>query len=133
MINSHQKQELAKSFKALGDENRLQIVAYLLKQDLSISEIAEHFNISRQGVTKHVNVLSHGGIINIRNVGRERVCSVDRNKMAALQQQLKLWSQPDAKDQSAPSFQEAKTGPVSKNKEEKKVSSLADFLSSQGN
>ena len=64
-------------FDALADPTRRQIVEILAPgQEVTISDIARHFPISRQAVTKHLGVLEEAGVIAIEAKGRERVISL---------------------------------------------------------
>lgn len=61
-------------FAALGDEQRLAIVARLCKGGpLSIAKLAEGSEITRQAVTKHLHVLSDAGLVRGTRDGRESV------------------------------------------------------------
>jgi biotin operon repressor len=44
---------------------------------LSLSQISEQFDMSRQGVTKHVKLLEDAGLVQIKSQGRERFCEPD--------------------------------------------------------
>ena len=61
-------------FAALGDEIRLTLLDRLSRGGpASISTLSETFDVSRQAVTKHLNVLSDAGVITGRREGREHV------------------------------------------------------------
>ena len=61
-------------FAALGDPTRLAIVARLAAAGPhSISRLAEGSSISRQAVTKHLQVLAHAGLVRDARRGRERI------------------------------------------------------------
>lgn len=60
-------------FAALGDETRLRLVAALCDgQPKSIAQLAAGTPISRQAVTKHLQVLSKAGLVRGVKSGRER-------------------------------------------------------------
>ncbi|MCR9164356.1 MAG: ArsR/SmtB family transcription factor [Nannocystaceae bacterium] len=64
---------VAPLFAALGDETRLRIVSRLSRQgSQSISELCDVADVSRQAITKHLNVLCDVGMIVGERVGRER-------------------------------------------------------------
>lgn len=64
------------AFQVIADPSRRQIL-YLLTQDsLSINSLAEHFDMSRPAVSKHIRILKDAGFISIQDVGRERYCSI---------------------------------------------------------
>jgi DNA-binding transcriptional ArsR family regulator len=61
-------------FAALGDETRLAIVARLsMEGPLSISRLTEDAEMSRQAVTKHLDVLAEAGLVRDAKRGRERI------------------------------------------------------------
>jgi DNA-binding transcriptional ArsR family regulator len=58
---------------ALADPTRRSIVEILSDgQARSVSEITRHFGMTRQAVTKHLAVLSDGGILTCERHGRDR-------------------------------------------------------------
>jgi DNA-binding transcriptional ArsR family regulator len=61
-------------FAALGDETRLQIVARLCAGGpMSIAHLTRDASVTRQAVTKHLNVLAHAGLARSSRLGRESV------------------------------------------------------------
>ena len=59
-------------FAALGDPTRLLLVGRLIDgQTLSIAQLADGLDLTRQGVTKHLRVLQRAGIVRAKSVGRE--------------------------------------------------------------
>ncbi|MFZ6681554.1 ArsR/SmtB family transcription factor [Undibacterium sp. Tian12W] len=64
----------AQVFAALGDPTRLKLVAVLCAGGaFSISHLTQTTAISRQGVTKHLNVLAEAGVVSDIKIGRERL------------------------------------------------------------
>jgi len=69
---------IAGIFAALGDPTRLKLVAVLCAGGaFSIAQLTENTDISRQGVTKHLQVLSEAGIVRDVKIGRERLWQLD--------------------------------------------------------
>lgn len=61
-------------FAALGDETRLGLVAQLCERSpSSISELADGSPITRQAITKHLQVLERVGVVRGEMAGRERL------------------------------------------------------------
>ena len=50
-------------FKALSDENRRKILDLLRKGDLTAGEIAEHFEMSKAGISQHLAVLKNAELV----------------------------------------------------------------------
>jgi DNA-binding transcriptional ArsR family regulator len=66
-----------RTFAALGDPTRLDIVARLSAGPASVSELAEPTALSLRGVLKHVSVLEEAGLVRTVKVGRTRECRLD--------------------------------------------------------
>jgi DNA-binding transcriptional ArsR family regulator len=45
---------------------------------LTINSLAENFQMSRPSVSKHVKILYGAGFISIKDVGRERYCTLQK-------------------------------------------------------
>ncbi len=56
-------QAMVTVFAALADETRLDIVTRLAERDATLSELAEHYNMSIQAVSKHLSVLETAGVV----------------------------------------------------------------------
>jgi DNA-binding transcriptional ArsR family regulator len=73
---------LAHVFAALGDPTRLKLVAVLCAGGaFSISQLTESTEISRQGVTKHLNVLAEAGVVRDVKMGRERLWQLEPGRI----------------------------------------------------
>ncbi|WP_020653619.1 ArsR/SmtB family transcription factor [Massilia niastensis] len=65
---------LAEVFAALGDPTRLRLVSLLCAGGLlSIAQLTTGTDMSRQGVTKHLQVLADAGLVRDVKLGRERL------------------------------------------------------------
>jgi DNA-binding transcriptional ArsR family regulator len=65
---------VADVFSALGDPIRLKLVVILCTGEaFSITQLTANTHISRQGVTKHLQVLADAGLVHDVKMGRERV------------------------------------------------------------
>jgi len=70
-------QELDSVFAALSDPVRREILDRLDGHDLLVSEVAAHFPISLQAVSRHIQVLVHAGLVNQNRTGRISRCRLD--------------------------------------------------------
>jgi DNA-binding transcriptional ArsR family regulator len=63
-------------FRALGDDHRLRIFELLLQSPmpLTLGDVAEKFDISRQAISRHIARLQAAGLIDLVTRGRERYC-----------------------------------------------------------
>jgi DNA-binding transcriptional ArsR family regulator len=80
-------------FAALGDPTRIALLQRLAKGGpASISVLAESFETTRQGVTKHLHVLASAGIIEGERRGREHVWRLNPARLATAQRHLDVIS-----------------------------------------
>jgi DNA-binding transcriptional ArsR family regulator len=69
---------LAHVFAALGDPTRLKLVAMLCAGGaFSIAQLTADTDISRQGVTKHLQVLAEAGLVRDVKLGRQRLWQLE--------------------------------------------------------
>ncbi|HKP23437.1 MAG TPA: metalloregulator ArsR/SmtB family transcription factor [Dongiaceae bacterium] len=65
-------------FAALGDETRLLVLARLSDgHPQSISRLTSGTNLTRQAVTKHLQVLAHAGVVRNVRSGRESLFELE--------------------------------------------------------
>jgi DNA-binding transcriptional ArsR family regulator len=80
-------------FAALGDLTRLHVVSRLSSDGpKSITELAEGAEVTRQAVTKHLNVLSDAGLVRGFRRGREHVWELRKNQIEEARKILDLIS-----------------------------------------
>ncbi|HEV8177982.1 MAG TPA: metalloregulator ArsR/SmtB family transcription factor [Gemmatimonadales bacterium] len=80
-------------FAALGDENRLWLLARLgAGEPLSISRLTTGSGISRQGVTKHLRVLAGAGLVRSSRRGKESLWQLERRRLEEARRSLDLIS-----------------------------------------
>lgn len=78
-------------FAALGDPTRLALLQRLSRGGpASISVLADNFQTTRQGVTKHLHVLATAGIIDGQRRGREHVWAINPGRLAEAQRHLEV-------------------------------------------
>jgi DNA-binding transcriptional ArsR family regulator len=65
------------SYGALGHEIRRTMLELLRGDELRVTELAEPFDISLAGASKHIRVLEDAGLILRTVVGREHFLSLD--------------------------------------------------------
>ncbi|WP_026768776.1 helix-turn-helix transcriptional regulator [Asinibacterium sp. OR53] len=82
-------------FQAIADPTRRTILSLLLAQAMTPNALAEHFNSSRQAVSKHVSVLADCGLVRQEQSGREIYYHLNTQKMKEIDAWLepfrKLW------------------------------------------
>ena len=73
------------AFAALADPVRASIVSMLAANDMNVSEIAEHFPISRPAVSRHLSVLLRANLVAVREEAQMRVYSLDPAGLAEVE------------------------------------------------
>jgi DNA-binding transcriptional ArsR family regulator len=56
--------------KALSDRTRMRLVKRLLAGDHGVNELSDHLDLSQYNVSKHLRVLKHAGIVDMRVVAQ---------------------------------------------------------------
>lgn len=86
--------EFASIFAALGDKTRLSLISRLSSEGPgSISELSDAAPISRQAITKHLNVLLDVGLVADGWRGRERVWEFSPSRLTEASTYLEHISQ----------------------------------------
>lgn len=81
--------KLANVFAALGDPTRLKLVAVLCAGGaLSIAQLTANTHISRQGVTKHLQMLADAGVVRDTRLGRQRLWQLEPGQIEEAKQAL---------------------------------------------
>jgi DNA-binding transcriptional ArsR family regulator len=82
--------DAAPIFAALGDETRLGLVARLSAGErLSIMRLTEGTDVTRQAVTRHLEVLEDAGLVRGIRRGRERLWQLDPKRIELARRSLK--------------------------------------------
>ena len=84
------------AFQVIADPSRRQMLVMLSKDNMTINALAENFDMSRPAVSKHVKILYNAGFITIKDIGRERYCTLNQDGFNELQDFIdyfdKFWS-----------------------------------------
>jgi len=82
-------------FQAIADPTRRAIIALIAIQAMTPNALSEHFDISRQAVSKHIKILSECRLLKQEQAGREIYYKLEINKMKEvdkwLEQFRKIW------------------------------------------
>ena len=70
-----------KTFKALSDKTRRDILHLLRERDMNAGQIATHFNISKPSISHHLNVLRAAQLVQVERNGQERLYSLNTTVM----------------------------------------------------
>ena len=69
------------SFAALSDRTRRGVLERLGRNESSITELAEQFDMTLTGMRKHVGVLEAAGLVTTEKVGRVRTCRIGTGRL----------------------------------------------------
>ncbi len=86
---------ITKLFKAIADPTRRDIFHALVvaSSALSITQISNQFEITRQGVTKHIKTLEDAGLVYIDTQGRERFCNANTKPLKEVNKWITFYEQ----------------------------------------
>ena len=78
-------------FQAIADPTRRGIIALIALQAMTPNAIAEHFNTSRQAVSKHLRILTECELVAQEQQGREIYYSLEIEKMKEIDKWLEQY------------------------------------------
>ncbi len=85
------EKQLDTTFHALADPTRRGMLASLALGEKSIGELAEPFDMSFAGASKHVKVLEDAGLIARRKVGRTHIIRIDAGPLEEAERWMRQW------------------------------------------
>lgn len=82
-------------FHAIADPTRRAILLLIASQAMTPNALAEHFNSSRQAVSKHIQILAECDLVKQKQEGREIYYHLNSKKMKEIdkwiEQFRKMW------------------------------------------
>ena len=78
-------------YEAIADPTRRRLLELLGDGERSAGDLAEHFAISRPGVSRHLRVLREAGLVRSRGDGQRRLYSADPAPLAEVDEWLERW------------------------------------------
>lgn len=82
-------------FQAIADPTRRAIISLIALQAMTPNALAEHFDISRQGVSNHIKILTECELVKQKQQGREIYYTLEVKKLKEidkwLEQYRKIW------------------------------------------
>lgn len=82
-------------FQAIADPTRRAIITLIALQAMTPNAIAEHFDTTRQAVSKHLQILTACELVTQKQQGREVYYQLEVNKMKEIDKWLnqfrKIW------------------------------------------
>lgn len=84
-------------FQAIADPTRRAIIALIALQAMTPNALAEHFETTRQAVSKHLRILTECELVKQEHKGRQIYYSLEIEKMKEidkwLEQYRKIWEE----------------------------------------
>lgn len=80
-------------FQAIADPTRRAIIALIATQAMTPNAIAEHFDMSRQAVSKHLGILAECEMVRQEPQGREIYYTLQIDKMKEIDRWLSRYRQ----------------------------------------
>jgi DNA-binding transcriptional ArsR family regulator len=83
------KPNIDRIFHALGDATRRAMVVRLSQSPMSVSRLAEPFEMTLAAVVQHLQVLEECGLVQTEKVGRVRSCRIEPTGLDAMEQWIR--------------------------------------------
>lgn len=80
-------------FQAIADPTRRAIIALLALQAMTPNALAEHFDTTRQAVSKHLRILTECELVKQEHQGREIYYQLEIEKMKEIDKWLEQYRQ----------------------------------------
>ena len=78
-------------YQAIADTTRRAIISLIALQAMTPNALAEHFSISRQGVSNHIKVLAECELLKQEQHGREIYYTLEINKLKEIDKWLEQY------------------------------------------
>ena len=84
----------ADPFRAVADPTRRAVLEYLLGRPHGVNELAEHFDVTRPAISKHLRILKEARVVRERREGRNRIYELNPAGLNALREYFdRFWAQ----------------------------------------
>ena len=83
----------AATLSALAEPHRLRIVELLIRQPLTVGEVATRLQLRQPQASKHLRVLSEAGIVRVEAVANRRICTLRAEPFRELDEWLGTYRQ----------------------------------------
>jgi DNA-binding transcriptional ArsR family regulator len=77
-------------FFALGEKQRRYIFFTLMEGERTVKQLAEPLNITLTGLGQHIKILEAAKLVRTEKIGRERICAINPEGLATMEQFAKL-------------------------------------------
>jgi DNA-binding transcriptional ArsR family regulator len=73
-------------YQAIADPTRRAIISMISREPHNVNSIAEQFDMTRQGISLHIKILTDCGLIVIKQQGRDRICEAQLDQLSEVSQ-----------------------------------------------
>jgi DNA-binding transcriptional ArsR family regulator len=80
-------------FQAIADPTRRAIISMVATESHNINAIAEKFDVTRQAISLHIQILLDCGLVVIKQQGRERFCQARLQQLSQVSQWVDQYKQ----------------------------------------
>ncbi|MFB0496847.1 DNA-binding transcriptional regulator, ArsR family [Mucilaginibacter sp. NFR10] len=71
-------------YQAIADPTRRAIINMIAAQPHNVNAIAANFDVTRQAISLHIQILADCGLINVKQQGRDRVCEARLDQLGEI-------------------------------------------------
>lgn len=90
MVEYKHEHNLSDILKAAGDPTRRSILTILVQQGaLRVTELAKHYDMSLNSISKHIKVLEKAGLVSRRTLGRVHLIEAELEPIAEIENWFK--------------------------------------------
>ncbi len=81
------------AFSAAAEPTRRRILQLLASRPLTVSDVADHFPVTRSAISQHLLLLVDAGLVDAEKVGRQRIYRIRPEGLRNLQAEIdKFWT-----------------------------------------
>lgn len=80
-------------YQAIADPTRRAIINMVASESHNVNTIADKFDVSRQAISLHIQILIDCGLLEVKQQGRERLCKAHLGQLGEVAQWVEQYRQ----------------------------------------
>jgi DNA-binding transcriptional ArsR family regulator len=80
-------------YQAIADPTRRAIINMVAAEPHNVNAIADQFDLSRQAISLHIQILIECGLLEVKQKGRERLCKAHLDQLGEVAQWVEQYRQ----------------------------------------
>ncbi|MBO9129505.1 metalloregulator ArsR/SmtB family transcription factor [Bacillus sp. 165] len=80
-------------FDGIADPTRREILSLLAKEKMNVTDISDHFPVTRTAVSKHLKILKGANLVKEEKVGRARIYELNPHALKEVKDWLMYYEQ----------------------------------------